>query len=139
MTLPMQLDLIALEPHRRVVAEVLAEVEVRAEVAGVLLIGSLAHGNLVPGLDVDLLLLVADGRSAERPTWHEERHGVWVELHERDAAWATDQMDRDPEGIYAYIEGRILRATRRATTCSIGIAASWAMRRTVTLFNERQI
>lgn len=102
------LDCITLEPHRQVVAELLAEARARPDVRGVLLIGSLGRGNPVPGSDVDVLLLVADGCSAERPTRHQERHGVWVELHERDAARATDQMGRDPEWIYAYTEGRIL-------------------------------
>lgn len=117
-----RLDLIALEPHRRVVAEMLAEAETRPEVAGVLLIGSLARGNPVPGSDVDMLLLVDDGHSTERATRHEERHGVWVELHQRDVAWATAQMDRDPEWIYAYTEGRILHDPRGNLTRLVAVA-----------------
>lgn len=105
---PAGLAFIALEPHRRVVAELLAEAQARPEVRGVLLIGSLGRGNPVPGSDVDLLLLVADGRSAERPTRHDERHGVWIELHHRDAEWAIAQMDSTPEWLYSYTEGRIL-------------------------------
>lgn len=106
------IDFIVLEPHRHVVAELLTEAQSHPDVVGVLLIGSLGRGNPVPGSDVDLLLLVDDGRRVERPTQHEERRGVWVELHYRDAAWATAQMDRDPEWIYAYVEGRILHDPR---------------------------
>lgn len=119
---PARLDLIALEPHRTVVAELLAEAQARPEVAGVLLIGSLARGNPVPGSDVDVLLLMDDGHSAERPTQHEERHGIWVELHRRDSTWATAQMDRDPEWIYAYTEGRILHDPRSDLARLVAVA-----------------
>jgi len=108
-----RLDFIALETHRHVVAELLSEAQTRPEVSGVLLIGSLGRGNPVPGSDVDLLLLVSDGRSLERPTQHDERHGIWIELHYRDAAWAIAQMDREPEWLHAYLEGRILHDPHR--------------------------
>ncbi len=103
-----RVSFIAFEPHRQLVAALLTEAQRRPEVVGVLLIGSLGRGNAVPGSDVDLLLLVADGRSEERPVHHEERAGVLIELHYRDSAWASAQMDRDSEWIYAYLEGRIL-------------------------------
>lgn len=102
-----ELQSILFEAHRRVVIELLDEARQCPEVVGVLLIGSLARGNAVPGSDVDLLLL-ADGRSEEQPVRHEERQGLWVELHQRDVAWAKAQMGRDPEWLYAYLEGRIL-------------------------------
>jgi predicted nucleotidyltransferase len=106
----MQPDLTTIQPetHRAVVAELLAELQQRPEIAGILLIGSLGRGNAIPGSDIDLLLLLDDGRSEERPVQHQERRDLWIELHQRDAAWAETQMLRDEEWIYAYLEGRIL-------------------------------
>ena len=103
---------LVLEPHRSVVAELLVEAQADPDVVGILLIGSLARGNAVPGSDVDVLLLVDDGRSQERPTQHEERHGVWVERHYRDTAWAIAQFNRSPEWLYPYTEGRLLHDPR---------------------------
>lgn len=122
MHVPSPLDVIALEPHRQVVAELLAEAQSRPEVVGVLLIGSLARGNPVPGSDVDVLLLLDDGQSVERPTQHDERQGVWVELHYRDMAWAVAQLDHTPEWLYSYTESRILHDPRGDLARLIAVA-----------------
>src|SRR5689334_5021800 len=55
----------------------LAEATADAEVVGVLLTGSLARGDALPGTDVDLRVILADG--VERAAVDEVREGVMVE------------------------------------------------------------
>lgn len=102
------LDFIAHEHHRRVVAEVVGEAREHPAVIGALLIGSLGRGNAVAGSDVDLLLLLADGRGDERLFRNHERHGVLVEYHYRDDATARAQLLREPTWFYAYLNSRML-------------------------------
>jgi predicted nucleotidyltransferase len=101
-------DSMALESHRRVVAELLDEARDHPAVIGALLIGSLGRGTALPGSDVDLLLLLADGRGTERLFRNHERHGVLVEYHFRDVATAQAQLEREPTWYYAYLNSRII-------------------------------
>ena len=102
------LDFIAADHHHLVVAELLDEAHAHPAVIGALLIGSLGRGNALPGSDVDLLLLLADGRGTERLFRNHERHGVLVEYHYRDVATAQAQLGREPTWFYAYLNSRII-------------------------------
>lgn len=102
------LGFIAQEAHRRVVTELVAEARDHPAVIGALLIGSLGRGTALPGSDVDLLLLLADGCGEERLLRNHERHGTLVEFHYRDVATAQAQLAREPTWFYAYLDSRIL-------------------------------
>lgn len=102
------LNTIPLEQHRRVIADVLAEASAHPSVIGALLIGSLGRGNAVPGSDIDLLLLLADGQGQTRVFRNHEREGILIEFHYRDVATALAQVEESPNWYYAYLGGRIL-------------------------------
>lgn len=90
-------EFIAGEAHQPVVIDRLGEARDHPAVAGVLPSGSLGRGNVLPGSDVDLLLLLADGQGQERPFRSHERQSVSTELHRRDFATAREQLDRSSE------------------------------------------
>ncbi|WP_405063139.1 nucleotidyltransferase domain-containing protein [Kribbella sp. NBC_01505] len=76
------------------------------EVVGVLLTGSLARGDALPGTDLDLRILLADGLS--RPALDEMREGVPVERSYADEAAARAKLETAPMHVYAYLDGKIL-------------------------------
>lgn len=104
----MALDTIPLEPHRRVITALLAEASAHPLIIGALLIGSLGRGNAVPGSDIDLLLLLADGQGQTRIFQNHERDGLLIEFHYRDVAAALAQIEEAPNWQYAYLSGSIL-------------------------------
>ncbi len=108
MTMAASLEAIPLEPHRRVVAEVLNEACANPLIVGVLLIGSLGRGNAVPGSDIDMLFLLTDGQGQTRIFPNQEREGLLIEFHYRDVATALAQLEDAPSWHYAYLGGRIL-------------------------------
>ena len=93
--------------HRQMVGALLAELDRDERVTGVLLAGSLARGDALPGSDVDLVVLVADGVPAEFRA--ERRDGMLVEWSLQDEAAAREQLAARPMRIYTYLDGRILR------------------------------
>lgn len=94
-------------PHRRLVGELLAELAGDKCVSGVLLAGSLARGDALPGSDVDMVVLVADGSPTEFRS--ERRDGILVERSYQDEAAAREQLAVQPMRVYTYLDGRILR------------------------------
>lgn len=95
-------------PHRRVVAELLAEAREHPLIVGALIIGSLGRGNALPGSDVDILYLLREGRGTERLFYNHERHGVSVEFHYRDMKTALSQLETEATWLYAYLNSCIL-------------------------------
>lgn len=75
-------------------------------ITGILLTGSLARGDALPGTDIDLRFVLADGLS--RPSHSGLRDGVLVERGYADEAAARATLDQNPMHVYAYLDGRIL-------------------------------
>lgn len=107
----MTLDCIVHESHRRVVTALLAELQDHPAVLGVLLIGSLGRGTALPGSDVDLLVLLADGQGTTRLFANHERHNILVEYHFRDDVAAREQLVEHPTWCYAYMNSQLLLDT----------------------------
>jgi len=121
----MGLDWIAHEPHRRVVSALVEEARAQPLVIGALLIGSLGRGNALPGSDVDLLILLADGGGKERLFANHERHGVLVEYHFRDVATARAQLEDEPGWCYAYLDSRILYDSTGRLAETVAFVREW--------------
>ena len=100
------LSVIADTQHQRLLAGLLAELEHEDGVTGILLAGSLARGDAVPSSDVDLIVLIADGRATEFRS--ERRGGILVERTYTDEATASRQLTEQPMRVYTYLDGRIL-------------------------------
>ena len=87
--------------------QVLVEDSRREEhVIGVLLTGSLAPGDAVPGAHLDARFLLADGYSC--PSRTDTQDGILVERRYDDMASAEATLASDPTHMYAYLDGRIL-------------------------------
>ncbi|HEX3811694.1 MAG TPA: nucleotidyltransferase domain-containing protein [Mycobacteriales bacterium] len=76
------------------------------DVLGILLTGSLARGDALPGTDIDLRFILADGIS--RSSDSAMRDGVLVERGYADLATACANLDARPMNVYAYLDGQIL-------------------------------
>lgn len=76
------------------------------EIVAALLTGSLARGDALPGTDVDLRYVLADG--LERESSSVVRDGVLVERGYADLASARATLEANPMHVYAYLDGRIL-------------------------------
>ena len=94
------------EDRERLIASVLAEARADAEVLGVMLQGSTARGDALPGSDVDLFVLLWPG--IRRDFAAEERDGLWLERHHADADGAREKLRASPGLAYGLDEGRIL-------------------------------
>ncbi len=94
------------EDRDRLLASVLAETRADGEVLGVMLQGSTARGDALPGSDVDLFVLLRTG--CGRPFAAEERGGLWLERHFADADGARARLRASPGLAYSFDEGRIL-------------------------------
>jgi len=90
----------------RLVSSALAEARADAEVLGVMLQGSTARGDALPGSDVDLFLLLRPG--CARPFAAEVRGGLQLERHFADAGGARAKLRASPGLAYGFDEGRIL-------------------------------
>lgn len=75
-------------------------------VRGVLVTGSRARGDALPGSDIDLLVLTA--LQPEKTFVSETRDGVLVERHVRDVEAARSRLSERPLELYSYLDGRIL-------------------------------
>lgn len=104
-----QLDIsfLAATRHRRLLDELLSELDHDERVTSVLLAGSLGRGDAPPGSDVDLVVLVADGVPAAFRS--ERRNGILIERNYQDEATAREQLAARPMRVYTYLDGRILR------------------------------
>lgn len=92
--------------HRELLQEILDQARCDADVAGILLKGSVARGDAYPGSDLDVQVLLRDGCS--RPFQAEFRRGILVERSYADHALAQARLEKDPTWVYAYLDGRIL-------------------------------
>lgn len=75
-------------------------------VRGVLLTGSRARGDALPGSDIDFLVLVAS--LPEQTFVGETVDGLLVERHIRDAESARARLSQNPMERYSYLDGNIL-------------------------------
>lgn len=97
---------VKLEPHRTLLLAALEEATRDDAVVGLLLTGSLARGDWLPGTDLDLVVILAEG--FRRPFQRQLEGGILVERASLDAASATRQLTTRPMQIFAYLDGRIL-------------------------------
>lgn len=76
------------------------------DIRGILLIGSVARGDALPGADLDLHFIVALG--VRRKAVPEVRQGILIERGYSDIAQAQAKLVTNPMTIYNYLDGRIL-------------------------------
>lgn len=100
------LGFVAHQAHRRLLAQIREEAQADAEVIGLLLMGSVARGDALPGADLDLFLLLADGCS--RPFRAEFHEGILVERKFADRERARSRLAEKPMEVYSYLDSRIL-------------------------------
>jgi predicted nucleotidyltransferase len=100
------LSFVADDMHRRLLRELLDELLRDEEVIGVLLTGSLARGDALPGSDVDLQVILADG--LPRSFSSGIREGIMVEKKSADYEDTLDRLSRRPMEVYSYLDGCIL-------------------------------
>jgi hypothetical protein len=93
---------------------IVAEARADGEIIGILLTGSLARGDALPGTDIDLRFILIDG--ASRPFDRRFRDGVLVERTYCDAKTERAKFDTHPMNIYAHLDGRILHDPQTALT-----------------------
>lgn len=97
---------VRLEPHRTLLRAAVDEATHDGDVIGLLLTGSLARGDALPGTDLDLVVILAE--SCRRPFRREVVNGILVECTYVDASSARQQLDAHPMRIYGYLDGQIL-------------------------------
>lgn len=76
------------------------------KVAGILLTGSQARGDAIPGSDLDFWVLLTG--VSERRFRAEQQDGVWTEFHFRNLVQARELMRQNPMELYSHLDGRIL-------------------------------
>jgi hypothetical protein len=92
--------------HQVLLQEILDEASQQPDIIGILLTGSVARGDALPGSDLDLrFLLTLDGN---RSFSAELRRGILVECTYADVSKALHELDSNPMEIYGYLDGRIL-------------------------------
>jgi predicted nucleotidyltransferase len=102
----LDLSFVQYEVHRRLLRDVLERACSDPDVRGVLLEGSVARGDARPGSDLDVFILLRDGRSRTfQSAW---REGILVECTFADSDKAKAKLEADPTWVYAYLDGRIL-------------------------------
>lgn len=101
-----------MQPYEGILRSTIETAKRDDDIAGVFLMGSLARGDALPGTDLDLLFILADGRS--RPFRREVREGVLVECDHLDVPSARLELATQPMKVYGYVDGRILYDPRAA-------------------------
>lgn len=91
--------------YGELVDELVEEAHADEEIVGVLLTGSVARGDALPGTDIDLRYVLADGVERDGPSV--VRDGVLVERSFADAATARASLEANPMHVYAYLDGQI--------------------------------
>ncbi len=86
--------------------EIVNEARQQAEIFGMMLIGSHARGDALPGTDLDLRFILSPGKS--RPFQSETRDGIMVERSYADQTLAEFKLATNPMEVYPYLDGRIL-------------------------------
>jgi predicted nucleotidyltransferase len=92
--------------YQALLQEIVEEASGQEEIIGVLLAGSVARGDALPGADLDLRFILAPG--ARREFQRGLRQGVLVEQEYADVALAQSKLEANPMEVYAYLDGRIL-------------------------------
>lgn len=103
---------VRLEPHRTLLRGAVQEAMHDRDVIGLLLTGSLARGDALPGTDLDLVVILAAG--CNRPFRREVEDGILVERTYVDPPSAAVQLDTHPMRVYGYLDGGILYDPERA-------------------------
>lgn len=93
-------------PHQALLQELVEEACQQEDLLGMLLTGSVARGDALPGSDLDVRYLLPPDKS--RPFQSEQRHGIVVEQSYADLARAQSRLEANPMEVYAYLDGRIL-------------------------------
>lgn len=94
-------------PHYEIVQEIVAETSGETGLLGILLTGSLARGDALPGSDIDLKFLLTTKENCTS-FQAETRRGIFVEKGCIDMTHALSQLVSNPMGVYSYLDGRIL-------------------------------
>ena len=92
--------------HRRIIREILNEVERDDEVLGALIMGSVARGDATSQSDLDLMLLMESGCGREFESCM--RRDILVEFHRPDFEQAKKKLETNPMWVYGYLDGRVL-------------------------------
>lgn len=92
--------------YAELIMELVAGAEADPNVSGLLLTGSIARGDALPGTDIDVRYL----RDSERPASFERGFDdeLLVERTFTDEQSALAQLNDNPMHVYAYLDGRIL-------------------------------
>jgi predicted nucleotidyltransferase len=86
--------------------EIVDEAHRQDDILGILLTGSVARGDALPGSDLDLRFILSPEYSREfQSQFHQ---GILVEKGYTDLAQAQLKLETNPMEVYAYLDGRIL-------------------------------
>ncbi|GHO76780.1 DNA polymerase subunit beta [Ktedonobacter sp. SOSP1-85] len=92
--------------YQTLLQEIIEEASGQEEIIGILLTGSVARGDALPGADLDLRFILTPG--ARRAFHRGLRQGVLVEQEYADAAGTQYKLETNPMEVYAYLDGCIL-------------------------------
>ncbi len=92
--------------YQALLQELVEEASQQEDLLGMLLTGSVARGDALPGSDLDVRYLLSPGKS--QPFQSALRHGIMVERSYADLAQARSKLETNPMEVYAYLDGRIL-------------------------------
>jgi len=92
--------------YRVVLQELVEEASQEEEIVGMLLTGSVARGDALPGSDLDVRYLLPEGRS--RLFQSELHYGIVIERSYTDLSGAQSKLEVNPMEVYAYLDGWIL-------------------------------
>lgn len=96
----------ARELYRVLLQELVEEASQQEDIVGMLLIGSVARGDALPGSDLDVRYLLVDGQ--KRPFQSALHHGIVVEQGYTDTLGAQTKLEVNSMEMYAYLDGQIL-------------------------------
>jgi predicted nucleotidyltransferase len=86
--------------------EIVDEARTHEDILAILLTGSVARGDALPGSDLDLRFILSPGHS--RTFQSEFRRGILIERGYADLAQAQSKLKTNPMEVYAYLDGQIL-------------------------------
>lgn len=86
--------------------ELVEEASQQEDILGMLLTGSVARGDALPGSDLDVRYLLLEGKT--RPFQSALSSGIVVERSYADLPRAQSKLESNPMEVYAYLDGRSL-------------------------------
>ncbi|MBO0793483.1 MAG: nucleotidyltransferase domain-containing protein [Ktedonobacteraceae bacterium] len=92
--------------YEALLQEIVDEARKQQDIIGILLTGSVARGDALPGTDLDLRFILTPGTS--RNFQSELRQGIQIEQGYADVALAQSKLATNPMEVYPYLDGRIL-------------------------------